>query len=90
LYKINDNDAAFILTDESYSCKDDHAITTGNWSISCPPTDVVVSRTTTTSGELPTLSSGAITELSNDIYELVDNYINGKLMIFNISNLFCC
>ena len=75
------------FTDELYySCKDDHAITTGNWTISCPPTDVVITRTTTTLGELPTLSSSAITELSNDIYELVDDYINGKLMIFNFNN----
>ena len=65
--------------DESYSCKDDHALITDNgWMVSCPPSDVVASVSAPFLGELPELSSTTIIELSSNVYELDESYINGE------------
>ena len=68
-----------IQTDESYSCKDDVALITSNgWIVSCPPADVVATRSTPINSELPTLSSATVINLENSIDEL-GRYVSCKL-----------
>jgi len=53
--------------------------TDNGWIVSCPPTDVITSRSTPISEGLPALSSPVAIELDNDLYEL-DNFMpNGKI-----------
>jgi len=49
------------------------------WIVSCPPTDVIASRSTPISGELPALSSAVAIELDKDLYELNNFIPNGKI-----------
>ena len=46
--------------------------------VSCPPSDVVASVSAPFLDELPELSSTTIIELSSNVYELDDSYVNGE------------
>jgi len=71
------------LTDEEYSCKDDHALIISNgWILSCPAADDAASISIPVSGVgLPTVSSAIAFKLYNNSIYQFGNFIYGKIAV---------